>query len=282
MLLKDVYNLGRAGDVKRVANGYGRNFLIPQGLATMATPGALTQSDRIRTAAEEERARLNHELTAVFKQLNGLQLNFPVKAGETGKLYGSVTTQMISETIMEIKGIELDRSQIVSEPIRSLGVHPVSIRLTVDLISELTVVVHREDLPPESAFEQVVEEVEDTEEFADLQAELEAEEAEAEAAEGDEQPEEEDDQAAEGDEQPEEEDEQAAVGDEQAEQKDRQAAVGDEQPELEGEQAAEAEEQSEEEQPEQEELVDEGAGEDIPGEESDVDPIASEEEVEQS
>jgi len=187
MLLKDVYKLGRAGDVKRVADGYGRNFLIPQGLATLATPGALTQSDRIRASAEEERARLNQELTAVFEVLNGLQLNFPVKAGETGKLYGSVTTQMISESIMDSKGIELDRSQIESEPIRSLGVHAVSARLTVDLIAELTVVVHREELSPESAFEQEVVEEEEVGAFADLQAELEAEEAEEQSEEGDEQ-----------------------------------------------------------------------------------------------
>ncbi len=183
MLLKDVYKLGRAGEVKRVADGYGRNYLIPQGLATLATPGALKQSDRIQAAAEAERARLNIELTAVHEQLNGLQLNFPVKAGETGKLYGSVTTQMISEAIMESKGIEVDRSQIDSEPIRALGVHAVGARLTVDLIPELTIVVHREELPPESAFDQVVEELEAAGTFSDLQAELEAEEAEAEAEE---------------------------------------------------------------------------------------------------
>jgi len=189
LLLKDVYKLGLAGEVKRVADGYGRNFLIPKGMAMLATPGALTQSDRIRAAAQEQRARLNHELTAVFEELNGLQLNFPVKAGETGKLYGSVTTEMISLAIMETKGIELDRSQIASEPLRSLGVHPVKARLTLDLIPELTVVVHREELPPESAFEQQVEEAEDLGTFADLQAELEAEEAEQLAEEREAQPE---------------------------------------------------------------------------------------------
>lgn len=181
MLLKDVFKLGLAGDVKRVADGYGRNYLIPQGLATLATPGALKQADRIRAAAELERARLNKELTAVHEQLNGLQLNFPVRAGETGKLYGSVTNQMISEAIKEQLGIEVDRHQIDSEPLKTLGVHTVSARLTVDLVPELTIVVHREDLPPESAFE--VEEIEAVEEetvgtFSDLQAELEAEEAE--------------------------------------------------------------------------------------------------------
>ena len=257
MLLKDVYKLGRAGEVKRVANGYGRNFLIPQGMATMATPGALTQSGRIMASAEEERARLNHELTAVYEQLNDLQLNFPVKAGETGKLYGSVTTQMISEAILELKGVEVDRMQIVSEPIRSLGVHSVKARLTVDLIAELAIVVHREELPPESAFEQVVEEAEDTEEFADFQAELEAEEAEAEAA-------------AEA-----EESEQAEEGIEQPETKE-QADARDEQPEK-VEQAAEQSQQSN-----MDRLFDEIAKSGKIEEESGDDKTAPEEETEKS
>lgn len=182
LLLKDVYKLGRAGDVKRVADGYGRNYLIPQGMATLATPGALKQADRIRSSAEVKRAQLNQEMTAVFSQLDGLQLNFPVKAGETGRLYGSVTHQMLTEAVQQRKGITVERSQILGEPIRSLGVHRVKVRLTVDLIPELAVVVHREELPPESAIEQVEAEPEQPEaagSFSDLQAELEAQEAEA-------------------------------------------------------------------------------------------------------
>lgn len=179
LLLKDVYKLGLAGDVKKVADGYGRNYLIPQGMATLATPGALKQADRIRQSAEAERARLNQELDAVNNQLTGLQLNFPVKAGETGKLYGSVTTQMMSEAIAEATGIQVDKSQIDSEPIRTIGSQEVSVRLTVDLIPTILVVVHDEDLPPESAMK--AEEPEAEEQvgtFADLQAELEAAEAE--------------------------------------------------------------------------------------------------------
>ena len=180
MLLKDVYKLGRAGEVKRVADGYGRNYLIPQGLAALASPGMLKQADRIRDAAERERARLNVELTAVFDQLNGLQLAFPMKAGETGKLYGSVTTAMIADAIHEQKGIEIERSQIDSQPLKTIGVHALNVRLTVDLLPELQVVVHHEDLPPESAFEGLEIEEEEAEAigtFTDLQAELEAEEA---------------------------------------------------------------------------------------------------------
>ena len=254
LLLKDVYKLGLAGDVKRVADGYGRNFLIPQGMAMLATPGALTQSDRIRSSAQEQRARLNQELTAVFEELNGLQLNFPVKAGETGKLYGSVTTEMISQAIMEIKGIELDRSQIVSEPLRSLGVHTVSARLTLDLIAELTVVLHREELPPESAFEQIVEEEEELGTFADLQAELEAEEAEKLAEDEEDLPTDEEELAEDG-EGP------AAAQEEPAEDV--------EEPAIEGTGQAE-----------QGDLGGDSGEEGSSGEEREVDPIAQEEEVE--
>jgi len=255
LLLKDVYKLGLAGDVKRVADGYGRNFLIPQGMAMLATPGALTQSDRIRSSAQEQRARLNQELTAVFEELNGLQLNFPVKAGETGKLYGSVTTEMISQAIMEIKGIELDRSQIVSEPLRSLGVHTVSARLTLDLIAELTVVLHREELPPESAFEQIVEEEEEElGTFADLQAELEAEEAEKLAEDEEDLPTDEEELAEDGE-------EPAAAQEEPAEDVEEQAIEGTG-------------------QAEQGDLGGDSGEEGPSGEEREVDPIAQEEEVE--
>src|SRR4030067_396784 len=99
MLLKDVYKLGRAGDVKKVADGYGRNYLLPQGLGVLATPGALKQAERIRTSAAQERTRLNLELGSVAERLSGLNLHFPAQAGETGKLYGSITSAMIVEAI---------------------------------------------------------------------------------------------------------------------------------------------------------------------------------------
>lgn len=178
MLLKDVYKLGRAGDVKKVADGYGRNYLLPQGLAVLATAGALKQSDRIRTAASAERARLNEELGTLAEKLNGLTLSFPARAGETGKLYGSVTTAQIAEAIQSASGAQLDKRQIDSQPIKVLGVHPVRVRLTVDLVPELTVLVHREGEAPESAYEIEKAAAERAEAFAELQKSLEAEEAE--------------------------------------------------------------------------------------------------------
>jgi large subunit ribosomal protein L9 len=186
LLIKDVFKLGRAGDVKKVAAGFGRNYLIPQGLAVLATEGALKQSDRIRESAAAERARLNVELSAVAEQLEGVELVFPVRAGETGKLYGSITTAMITDAIYAEKQITVDRKQIDTQPIKSLGVHDITVRVTMDLLPTITVVVHREDEPVETAYE-VAELTHEEEEavgtFADLQAELEAEEAEAKEAE---------------------------------------------------------------------------------------------------
>ncbi len=190
LLLKDVYKLGRAGEVKKVAAGFGRNYLIPQGLATKASEGALKQAERIMKRAAEERARLNQELGAVAEQLDGLTLSYPVKAGETGKLYGSITTTMIAESIEEETGAKVERRDIDSQPLKTLGVHQVPVRLTIDLVPEITVLVHREGEPAESAY--AIEEEEEMEaetagQFVELQEELaeeavvEAEPAEAEA-----------------------------------------------------------------------------------------------------
>jgi large subunit ribosomal protein L9 len=181
LLLKDVYKLGRAGEIKKVAAGYGRNYLLPQGMAMLATEGATRQAEKIRKAAEKERARLNEELGSLAEQLQDLKLAFPMKAGESDKLYGSVTTSMIADAIDEELGTEIDRREIDSEPIKSLGVHTAAVRLTIDLVPEVTILVHREGEPAESAYEIEAEEAEEapTESFADLKEEL---EAEAEAA----------------------------------------------------------------------------------------------------
>lgn len=161
MLLKDVYNLGRAGDVEEVADGYGRNYLIPQGLAIKATAGAVKQSERIAKQAAKERARLNEELSALAEQLEGLELAFPVKASETGRLYGSIHNSMIAEAIESELEVEIDRHKIDTQPIKELGVHEVPIRLTLDLVPQVKVLVHREGEAPETAYEVEVTEEEE-------------------------------------------------------------------------------------------------------------------------
>lgn len=144
LLLSDVYKLGRAGDVKKVADGYGRNYLIPQGLAVLATAGALKQVEHIKSRATVQRAILNKEMDAVAQRLSGAVLNFTMKASETGKLYGSVTNQMLAEALKDKLGVDVARRQIDVQPIRTLGEFKVNIRLTVDLIPAVKVFVYRE------------------------------------------------------------------------------------------------------------------------------------------
>lgn len=145
LLIKDVYNLGRAGDVKKVADGYARNFLIPQRMAVMATQGSLKQIEKIQSAAAKQREMLNEEMAGLAEQLQGLEVRFTAKVGETGKLYGSITQQMIIDAVNEKLKVNIDRHQIESQPVREVGEHLVKIRLTFDLIPEVKVLVESED-----------------------------------------------------------------------------------------------------------------------------------------
>jgi len=154
LLLKDVYKLGRAGDVKKVANGYGRNYLIPQGLAVLATDGALKQVDRIRVEADKQRSILNEELSGLAEQMQDVTLTFPVRASETGRLYGSVNTRMIAEELSKEINEEISHRQIDGQPLRMIGKHAVGIRLTVDLVPEINVIAYREGESPEAAIEE--------------------------------------------------------------------------------------------------------------------------------
>lgn len=144
MLIKDVYKLGRAGDVKKVADGYGRNYLVPQGLAVLATPGALKQVERIRSTAEVRRTEQNTELKGLADAVQGVVLTFSAKAGETGKLYGSITTQNVADALQEKTRFEVKRHQIDMQPIRNLGEYTAEVRLTMDLVPEIKIIVHRE------------------------------------------------------------------------------------------------------------------------------------------
>ena len=151
LLLKDVYKLGRAGDIKKVADGYGRNFLLPQKLAVLASPGALKQVEKIRSQAEIRRTELNSELKDLASQINGVTVVFAAKAGETGKLYGSITTQDVATAIQEKVRYEVKKQQIDMQPIRNLGEFTAHVRLTMDLVPEVKVVVHREGEAVEEA-----------------------------------------------------------------------------------------------------------------------------------
>ncbi len=153
ILTRDVPNLGRAGDVKTVADGYASHYLIPHGLAVRATPGALKETQLRQTAETRRERRLASRAEALAERLRGITLRFEAKAGEKGHLYGSITPSDIAEALERATGEQFDkRKHILSEPIRQIGRHVVQVRLRPDVVAEVRVVVVPEgsELPAEA------------------------------------------------------------------------------------------------------------------------------------
>ncbi len=146
LLLQDVDQLGQIGDVKRVADGYARNYLIPRGLAAVATPGAIKQAERLRQAATRREAKAFSEAQALAQLLDGQTISFQARAGESDRLYGSITSANIAESLEEKIGRVVDRRKIdLEEPLKELGTHAVTIRLAPEAEAKVTVVIEREE-----------------------------------------------------------------------------------------------------------------------------------------
>jgi large subunit ribosomal protein L9 len=146
LLLKDVAQLGHAGDIKRVSDGYARNYLMPRGLATMATPGAIRQAEAMREAAARRKAQEVSEAQALAQVLDGVSVTFQARAGESDRLYGSITNVNIAEALEDQVGQTVDRRKIeLEEPLKELGTHAVTIRLGPGAEAKVTVVIEREE-----------------------------------------------------------------------------------------------------------------------------------------
>jgi large subunit ribosomal protein L9 len=146
LLIETVDNLGSAGQVKKVADGYARNFLIPKGLAVPVTAGTLKQAELRRQAEARRQQRAKVEAESLAKTLSQVTLTFQVKAGEKDKLYGSITNADIAEALEREIGQVIDKRKVeLEEPIRELGSHYVPIKLLPDLAPRITVIVERED-----------------------------------------------------------------------------------------------------------------------------------------
>ncbi len=145
VLLKEIKRLGRAGDVRNVADGYARNYLIPRGLARPATAGAVHEAQQHAATQAKHAAREQSEAQALAEELNGVALTFKARAGETGRLYGSITTGDIAEELEKQTGKAVDRRRVaLEEPIRELGTHQVPIKLAGDVTATITVNVESE------------------------------------------------------------------------------------------------------------------------------------------
>ena len=145
VLLQTVPHVGKAGEVKEVANGYARNYLIPRGLAKPATPAALAEARQRQEAEARREARLEAEAAQLEQQINQTQLTFRVRVGEQGRLYGSITAADIAEQLARQLGREIDKRRVeLAEPIRQLGRYQVPVRLAHQHVGKATVVVEAE------------------------------------------------------------------------------------------------------------------------------------------
>lgn len=143
LLTEDVDTLGYKGEIFTVSDGYGRNFLIPQGFAVPATPGQLKQAENWRDQAAARRDQLRKEYEALVGRLSDTQIEFKVKAGDKGRLYGSITTAEIAAKIEETLGIELDRRKITvpGKALREIGTHVALVRLDAEFVANVMISV---------------------------------------------------------------------------------------------------------------------------------------------
>jgi large subunit ribosomal protein L9 len=142
ILTRDVPNLGAPGDSVEVKDGYGRNYLVPQGLAIAATRGAEKQVANIRRARAARTVRDVAHANEIKQALQALTLSLPAHAGDNGKLFGSVTTADIVAAVSKAGGPKLDkRSVVIKHAIKTLGAHPVTIKVHGDVEVNLSVAV---------------------------------------------------------------------------------------------------------------------------------------------
>ncbi len=144
ILLEDVSSLGKSGDLVRVSDGYGRNYLIPQKKAVFATEKNVKALGHQKRQVQHRLGKVKKDAEKLAQEIGNLSCTFTKQAGESGKLFGSVTSMEI-ESFLKEQGVEVDRKKIVlEEPIKSLGMFTVPIKLHSDIVAQLKVWVVQE------------------------------------------------------------------------------------------------------------------------------------------
>lgn len=145
LLTQNVPGLGNAGETKNVADGYGRNFLLRRGLATVASEGALKQVATQKQVQQQKQIKAQTQMSALASVLNATEVVFKAKVGEQHRLYGSITAADVAEEIARKIGQPIDKRHVeLGEPIRHLGTYKVPVRLGSKVTPSVTVVVEAE------------------------------------------------------------------------------------------------------------------------------------------
>ena len=146
VLLQDVPQLGEAGEVKDVAVGYARNFLLPKGLAEFVTPAVLERVEARLRKEERRQAQVEVEMASTTHTLDGAQITLKAKVGTQERLYGSITSGDIAAELQRVTGLEIDKRKIeLEEPIRQVGEYEISVRLSKEFVPKIRIVVEEEE-----------------------------------------------------------------------------------------------------------------------------------------
>jgi large subunit ribosomal protein L9 len=146
IFLEDVASIAKAGDIKEVADGYGRNFLIPKKLAALVSPETTSKLEAQLKSQARKQSQIDAELAGIAEQIEGKEVVLKAKVGAKDRLYGSITNTDIAAELEKITGIAIDKRKIeMDEPIRELGSFDIAIKLGKDLIPKIKVTVSEEE-----------------------------------------------------------------------------------------------------------------------------------------
>lgn len=156
ILKKDVQNLGEAGDLINVKDGYARNFLLPQKVAEIATDGALKNREQNLVRIKAKQEKLHQQALEKAKEIEKLgKLELSAKAGESGKLFGTITTKKLTEELLAKSGIDIDRKNVsLDAPINKVGEYRLLIKLTSKVKTEIAVIVTASEILTEAIKEE--------------------------------------------------------------------------------------------------------------------------------
>ena len=149
LFLEDVEGVAHGGDVKEVKRGFAKNYLLPKNIAVIATKTSLERIPKLKVEADKNRIQRLNDMKELSGELDGMRVNLPMRSGPTGKLYGSVTNNMIAAELSSISTKDIQRRMIVlPESIRQLGIFEISLNLHQEVQANISLLVHPEDVDP--------------------------------------------------------------------------------------------------------------------------------------
>lgn len=168
VFLEDVPGVAQGGDIKEVKNGFARNYLIPKNLATPATHNAVNRVTKLQNQAQVNRVRRLEDMKQLAAEFDGSQVSVEMRAGSSGRLYGSVTNAIIAERLAELAEREIDRRAVeLDEPIRELGSYDLTVKLHPEVEAGISVLVYPTGMTPEEYAESLIPSEETEEEDAE-------------------------------------------------------------------------------------------------------------------